>query len=162
MDSSPSEWLARLKLLLTCNAAILFLLLLLTSLTAVAADLRKPVFIKTTCDAKVSSAVLTSLRNEMSTSQKYRLAHNLADGDQMGVVLTVNMSCTERNDIAAIATVFGRAKCFGVTNCHLSIDGSTIKSDLCEVSSAAECGRTLFKAFDDYMSNPLGPPLRLQ
>jgi hypothetical protein len=71
------------------------------------------------------------------------------------------MKCTERTNIAAVATVFGAAKCFSVKNCHLTIDGSSLRSDLCDSSASAECGRVLFKAFDDYTSNPVSPPLKL-
>ena len=95
-------------------------------------------------------------------SQKYRLARNLADGDQMGVVLTINMNCTERTTIAAVASAYGLAKCFGEKNCHLSIDGNSVRSDLCDSNAAADCGRALFKAFDDYASTPIRLPLKLQ
>jgi hypothetical protein len=80
----------------------------------------------------------------------------------MDVVLTIDVKCAEREDVAAVATVYGKAKCFSPTNCHLAIDGSSMRSDLCDSKAAAECGRTLFRAFDDYVTNPLGPPLKLQ
>jgi hypothetical protein len=140
----------------------LILLFLLTCVAAIAADIPEPVFVKTACDGKISSVVLSSLRNEISTSQKYRLAHNLTDGDRMGVVLTININCAERPTIAAVASAYGLAKCFGERNCHLSIDGASLRSDLCDSDSATECGRALFKAFDEYVTSPIKPPLRLQ
>lgn len=81
---------------------------------------------------------------------------------RMDGVLTADMKCTERDDVAAVATAYGEAKCFSSKNCHLAVDGTSLRPDLCDSKAAAECGRALFKAFDDYVSNPLGPPLKLQ
>ncbi len=94
------------------------------------------------------------MREGLRTSQKYQLASKLDNGGRMDVVLTIYMSCTERNDVAAVATSYGLAKCYGEKNCHLSVDGHSIKSTLCEAKAATECGRSLFKAFDDYMNSP--------
>jgi hypothetical protein len=80
----------------------------------------------------------------------------------MGVVLTITVSCTERTDVAAIATTYGKAKCFPGAYCHQAVDGSTLKSALCDSSAPAECGRALFKTFDDYVSSPNGSQLQLQ
>ena|SRR5947209_8164483 len=64
-------------------------------------------------------------------------------------------SCTGRDNLAAIATVYGFAKCFGAKDCHLSIDGSSLRSDICEAGShVGECGRVLFRGFDEYVNNP--------
>jgi hypothetical protein len=126
-----------------------------------AADSSKSVFVKAGCLDSISSDVLSSLKEEIRNSQNYRLAHNLGDGDQRGVVFTINLSCTERENVAAIATVFGAAKCFSSTNCHHAIDGSSIRADLCHANAAAECGKALFKAFDDYINNPIKPQLTL-
>lgn len=76
-----------------------------------AAESPKPVFLKAVCLSTVSSAVLSSFREEVRTSQKYQLVPNLSDNGRMDVVLTVDMNCTERNDVAAVATVYGKAKC---------------------------------------------------
>lgn len=76
----------------------------------------------------------------------------------MGVVLTINVSCTERKNTAAITTVLGADKCFNAMNCHHAIDGSSIRADLCDANTATECGQAIFKAFDDYRSNPIKPP----
>ena len=148
---------------LSCGILLLTLLPLVFSIGSdAAAEPLRPVFIKTNCEGKISSAVLSSLRGEFGSSQKYRLARTLTDDGQMDVVLTINMNCTERSSVLAVATAYGRAKCFGITNCHLSIDGSSLRSDLCDSKAAAECGRALFKSFDEYMSNPIEPPLKLQ
>lgn len=140
---------------------ILILLFILVSLAANATESPRPVSVKAACLGKISSAILSSFREEIRTSQKYRLVPNLSDNGAFDIVLTVNVDCTEGNNSVAVATVFGAAKCFSVKNCHLSVDGSSLKSDLCDSNGATECGRTLFKAFDTYMSSPLGPPLRL-
>lgn len=125
------------------------------------ADAQRPVFIKGVCLEKISSDVLSSLKNEIRNSQKYRLVRDQSDEGKMDIVLTINMSCTEHKDISAIATVFGRVKCFGPTNCHHAIDGSSVRADLCNGDAATECGRSLFKAFDDYVINPIKPQLKL-
>lgn len=142
----------------------IMILILMRALVPVAnaAETPRPVSIKATCDGKISSTVISTLREKIGNSQKYRLVHTLTDdGQKMDVVLTIDINCTERNKFVAIATVYGRAKCFGVHNCHLAIDGSTLRSDLCDSDGVAECGQTLFKAFDDFVNNPLAPRLNL-
>jgi hypothetical protein len=141
---------------------IAILLLIFVPLIANAAEGPRSVFIHAGCDGRISSAALFSLREEIRTSQKYQLVRTLDDEGRMNVVLTFYMNCTERSDVAAIAFAYGQAKCFSSKNCHLAVDGSSVRSALCESNAAAQCGRTLFKAFDDYMSNPPGPPLKLQ
>jgi hypothetical protein len=145
---------------LPCNY-LFALLLALTPPLASAADGVQAVFIKTTCAGKISSVVLSSLRNEIGASPKYRLTDTLDDNGQMDIVLTIHMKCSERESVTGIASVFGQAKCFSKKDCHLVADGSSLRSDLCDSSAAAECGRELFKAFDDYMSSPLAPRLKM-
>lgn len=140
---------------------VLASLLTLAPLVGHAAETPKSVFVAGSCLDKISSDVLFSLQEQLRNSQKYRLAHNLGDGDQMGLVLTINVSCTERMNVAAIATVLGAAKCFSATDCHHAIDGSSIRADLCYANTAAACGQAIFKAFDDYRSNPIKSPLKL-
>jgi hypothetical protein len=53
-------------------------------------------------------------------------------------------------DDAAIATTYGKGKCFPGAYCHGVVDGSSLKSALCDSNATAECGRSLFKNFDDY------------
>lgn len=130
-------------------------------LVANARDVPKPVFIRGTCLDPISSKALSSFKEEMQKSQKYELVRDMSDEGQMDVVLTINISCGEHQNVAAISTVFGRAKCFGVKNCHHAIDGSSLRADLCEASKALECGQALFRAFDDYVINPTKPSLQL-
>jgi len=137
------------------------LMFMLVSLSANAADGAAPVFVHATCGGKISDEVLSSLREAIRTSEKYQLASKLDNGGRMDIVLTVYMSCTERDDVAAIATSYGFAKCYGEKNCHLSVDGHSIKSTLCDAKAATECGRGLFKAFDDYMNGPNGATFKL-
>jgi hypothetical protein len=140
---------------------ILILLFSLTSLVAGASESPKSVFVHASCEGKISGEVLSSLREGIRTSQKYQLARKLDNGGRMDIVLTIYMSCTERNDVAAVATSYGFAKCYGEKNCHLSVDGHSIKSTLCDAKAATECGRGLFKAFDDYMNSPNGATFKL-
>lgn len=140
---------------------ILTLFLSLAASPVCVAQSSRPVFIKTTCDGKISSAVLSALKSEIGRSQKYRMVHTLDDDGQMDNVFTINLKCTENTNSVAIALIFGEAKCLGDKNCHLAIDASSLHSELCESEAPAECGRALFKTFDEYASNPLSPHLRL-
>ena len=131
-------------------AALLFTLATL----AQAADPPKAsVFIKAACDAKISTAVLNSLKTEIDASQKYHLVPNLSDEGRMGEVITIGVACSERTEVAAVATTYGKGKCFPGAYCHQAVDGSSLKVALCDFNGIAECGRTLFKAFDDYASH---------
>jgi hypothetical protein len=145
---------------LPCNYLFALLLALMPPVAS-AADGVQAVFVKTTCAGKISSAVLSSLRREISASPKYRLALTLDDDGQMDIVFVIQMKCSERESVAGIASVFGQAKCVGVKTCHLVVDGLSLRSDLCDSNAAAECGRALFKALEDYRSNPLSPRLKL-
>jgi hypothetical protein len=98
---------------------------------------------------------------QINASPKYQSIPNLGDNGRMDVVLHVQMSCAERDNVTAVATVYGEAKCFGPRNCHASMDGTSLRVALCDPSAAADCGRMLFKAFDDYVSNSPSPVLRL-
>ena len=137
------------------NRLVLICLFMLAPLAANPAEKPKSVFIHATCDgSKVFSDTLSSLREGIHTSQKYQLVRTLNDEGRMAVVLTIYIDCAERNGIVAVATSYGLAKCYSDKNCHLSVDGNSIKSTLCDASNAAECGRTIFKAFDDYLNHP--------
>jgi hypothetical protein len=124
-------------------------------------DGAKATFIKTNCAGKISSVLLSSLRNEIGASLKYRLTDTLDDDGQMDTVFTIYMTCSERESVTGIASVFGQAKCFSKTECHLVADGSSLRSDLCDSTAATECGRSLFKVFEDYTSNPRAPKLKV-
>jgi len=143
---------------------ILTLSFILATMAANAADTPKSsVAIHTAgCDGKVSSPAIASLKEQISTSPKYRLVPDLTDEGRMGVVLTIIMACTDRPDVAAVATTYGKAKCFPGAYCHQAVDGSSLKSALCDSSAPTDCGRSLFKTFDDYTSNPNGVKLQLQ
>jgi hypothetical protein len=139
---------------------ILALLPVVSLMLVHAADTSKPIFVHAKCDGEKSAVVLLSLQREISSSPRYRLVHTLAEDGQMDQVLTINMTCTERAGMAAVATAYGQAKCFSAKNCHLAIDGASLRADFCD-SDPSECGRLLFKAFDDYASNPLKPSLKV-
>ena len=133
---------------LSLRLLILNLLFTLVSLAASTGQTARPVSLKATCLGKISSAVLSSFREEIRTSQRYQLVPDLSDNGLMDVVLAVDMNCTERKDVVAVATVYGKAQCFTSKNCHLSIDTSSLRSDLCNSDDATECGRLLFKALE--------------
>jgi hypothetical protein len=139
---------------------VLILMTTIGPLAASAAEGPKPVFIHAACDGKLSSTVLSAFRDEIQTSQKYQLAPDLEDNGHLDIVLTIYMSCTERHDVVAIATSYGLAKCFSDKTCHSTVDSVSIRSALCDASAVGECGRTLFKTFDDYTRGPK-PELRL-
>ncbi len=138
----------------------LILLFTLAPLAANAAESPIPLFIRAACDGKLSSVVLFSLKEEIRTSTKYQLTPGLDDNGRMDKVLTIYMSCAERSDVVAVATNYGMAHCFSGTDCRGAVDAISIKSALCAADAAAECGRALFKAFDDYVRTPR-PPLKL-
>ena len=141
---------------------ILSLLFALASAVVSAAESPRSVFIHAACDGKISSAVLSSLREEIRASQKYELIADLTDNGKMDVVLTIEMSCTERNDIAAVAIAYGKGKCFGHNNCHGAFDVSSLSANFCDSNAVAECGRTLFKLFDDHTNRPSLIQLQLE
>jgi hypothetical protein len=129
------------------------LLVTLSTLAHAADPPKASVFIKAVCDGKVSAAVLTSLKTEIDASQKYHLIPDLSDEGRMGEVITIEMACSERTEVAAVATTYGKGKCFPGAYCHQAVDGNSLKVALCDSNGTAECGRTLFKTFDDYASH---------
>jgi hypothetical protein len=141
-------------------------LFLIASATCHAVETPKHVFVKASCTGKVSSAVIASLREEIRASHGYQLTNSLADDGGIGAVLTVYMTCTDisddqTSDIAAVAAIYGQGRCV-LGACHINSYESTLKSLLCGSNTAAECGRVLFRNFDDYWSGPNSPPLKLQ
>jgi hypothetical protein len=141
---------------------VLIFLFALPCLPANATENARPVFVKALCNGKLSSAVLSSLREVIRSSNKYRIIATLDDSGRMDEVLEVEMSCTERDNVVAIATIYGMAKCFGAENCHASMDGSSLSVALCDSNATAACGQALFKAFDAYTSHPNPAQLKLQ
>jgi hypothetical protein len=132
---------------------VLMLLFTLAAAASSAAETPQSVYIHAECDGNVFSAVASSFMESIRISRNYRQVPNLEDEGRRGIVMTIYMSCTERNDVIGIATSYGWAKCYGDKVCHLSLDGSSIRSVLCDPRAAAECGRTLFKILEDFIKN---------
>jgi hypothetical protein len=133
-----------------------------TSLLAHAQTIRQPLFIKAKCDGKLSSIVLTALREAANASPNYRLVPSLDDNARLDVVQTIYMTCVENKDVTAIATQFGIAKCKSATVCHSVIDGMSLNAALCNADLSADCGRALFKVFDTYINRPNPTPLSVE
>jgi hypothetical protein len=140
---------------------VLVLFIFLTSLAAYSADAAKPLFIMARCDGKLSTVVFSSLKEAASASQKYRLVSTLDDNGHLDTVQTIHMTCAENNDVTAVATQFGIAKCRSTTVCHSVIDGISLNVALCNANLSADCGRALFKAFDAYINRPNPTPLNV-
>lgn len=147
-EGSTSQRMTRIARLCALTVTVL------AALAANGMENPKSVFVHAACDGKVSSDVVSSLREGIRGSQKYQPVRSLDDEGRSGIVLTIYMDCAERNGMVAIATSYGLAKCYGEKNCHLSVDGHSIRSTLCDSSAASECGRILFKAFDEYINRP--------
>jgi hypothetical protein len=141
------------------NRVILVLFLTTASLSAYAADTGQPVFVRTRCDKKLSSIVVSSLEEAITASGKYRLVSGLDDEGKLDVVHTIYMTCAENNDVTAVATQYGIAKCHSSKECGSVNDGDSLNVSLCNANVSADCGRALFKAFDYYIS--LNRPLKL-
>jgi hypothetical protein len=138
---------------------ILFIALtILVSLTVVAQDRPlqdqpqvkrlKPVFLDLTCDGKLASVLLTSFKDSMAASQRYELISNLSDNGKMDTVFIIQMACGEHNNFVSVGSIYGMAKCFGVKNCHVSLDGHTLNVLMCDPNGEAICGKELFKEFE--------------
>lgn len=146
-----------------CRIKVLILLFLfaLVSMAANAVENPRPVFVKAMCNGKVSSNLLSSFKEAIRTSQKYQLVSTLDDNGRMDVVLEIQMRCTERDNAVAVATVYAVAKCFGLGNCQATVDGASLNVALCDSKVVEECGRAIFKAFEDYLSRPNPAQLKL-
>jgi hypothetical protein len=138
---------------------LLLIFLTTTSVSAYAADSKQPVFVRTQCDKKLSSIVLSSLKEAITASGKYRLVSSLDDEGKLDLVHTIYMTCAENNDVTAIATQYGIAKCRSSKECGSVNDGDSLNVSLCNANLSADCGRALFKAFDYYIG--LNRPLKL-
>jgi hypothetical protein len=126
----------------------------------------KNVFVRASCNGRIASAVVTSFREEIRRSQGYQLASSLSDDAGKGAVLTVYLTCTELNSgpnsgIAAVAAIYGQGRCIA-GSCHVNSYESTLRSVLCGSNTAEDCGRDLFRDFDNYWSGPNSPPLDLR
>lgn len=143
------------------NASGALLMLMVLSVASNAASAPKPVFVHAQCGEKPPSA-LSSLKAEIRKSQKYQLIPTLDDNGRMDLVLTIEMSCKEHNEVTAIATAYGKGKCFSPANCRGAFDSSSLRVDFCDFNGPTACGRMLFEAFDEYVSRPNSVQLNLQ
>lgn len=137
------------------KGALLVLLFTLSFLTVSAQDQPhqttqqlRPIFLHSTCDGKLAPAVLSSFKEAISASQRWELVPNLSDNGKNDVVYTVDMICGERNNAVSIASIYGAAKCFSPTNCHVAVDGHTLNILMCDPNGEAQCGKELFKEFE--------------
>jgi hypothetical protein len=121
-----------------------------------------PLFIRAKCDGKLSSVVLSALKDAAVTSQKYRLVASLDDNGHLDTVQTIYLTCVENHEVTAIATQFGIARCKSISVCHSVIDGLSLNAALCNANLSADCGRALFKVFDTYINRPNREPLNLE
>ena len=107
-----------------------------------------PIFIKAKCDGKLSAALLSSFKDALTTSRRYRLTEELHDVGKNDKVVYVQMACMERNNTIAVASAYGLAKCVSPTECHMALDGSSMNPMLCDSSSDSQCGTELLKTLD--------------
>lgn len=141
---------------------ILIVTLIFSSSLAYAETRQKPLFIMAKCDGKLSSVVLSALKDAAAASQEYQLISSLDDNGHLDQVQTIHLTCAENNEVTAVATQFGIAKCQSTTVCHSVVDGLSLNVALCNASLSIGCGRALFKAFDAYINRPSPTPLRLE
>ncbi len=107
-----------------------------------------PIFIKAKCGCKLSAALVSSFKDALTTSHRYRLSEELHDEGKNDKVVFVQMACMERNNTVAVASAYGLAKCVGPIECHMALDGSSMNPMLCDSSSDSQCGTELFKTLD--------------
>jgi len=127
------------------------ILMLLFTLGANGAETPQSVYVHADCDR--ASTVVAAFTEAINMSGKYHQVPNLNDEGRRGVVMTIYMACSTRSDIVGVASSYGWAKCYSEKECHLSLDGSSIRSVLCDAKAPVECGRTLFKVLEDLIKN---------
>ena len=66
------------------------------------------------------------------------------------VIDTIYMTCAENKEVVAIATQYGIAKCHSSKQCGSVNDGDSLHVALCNITLSQDCGRALFKVFDEY------------
>jgi hypothetical protein len=108
----------------------------------------KPIFLQPTCDGKLASVLLSSFKDAISTSQRYELVSNLSDNGKMDTVFIIQMACAEGHNAVSVGSIYGMAKCFGLKNCHVSLDGHTLNILMCDPNGEAVCGKELLKEFE--------------
>lgn len=131
------------------------------SFLANAQQAKRPLFILAKCDGKLSSVVLSSLKDAAKASEKYELVLSLNDNERLDLVQTIHLTCAENKDVTAIASQFGIAKCKSTTVCHSAIDGLSLNVALCNANLSVDCGHAIFKAFDTYINRPNPTPLNV-
>jgi hypothetical protein len=144
---------------LPMNRLLLLLFFMTPLFSTHAADITKPVFVRAHCDKKLSSMVVSSLKAAIIASGKYRLVSRLDDDGKLDLVHTIYMTCAENNDVTAVATQYGVAKCHSSKECGSISDGDSLNVSLCNANLSADCGRALFNEFDYYIG--LNRPLKL-
>jgi hypothetical protein len=102
---------------LAMNRLLPLLFFMIATLPLYAADSTQPVFIRSRCDKKLSSVVLSSLKDAITASGKYRVVSGLDNDGKLDVVHTIYMRCAENNDVTAVATQYGIAKCHNSKEC---------------------------------------------
>jgi hypothetical protein len=140
----------------------LLVIVVSVSFLAHAETRQRQLFIRAKCDGKLSSVVLSALKEAVVVSQKYELVASLNDNGRLDIVQTIYMTCVENHEVTAIATQFGIAKCQSTTVCHSGIDGLSLNVALCNANLSADCGRALFKTFDAYINRPNSTPLKIE
>lgn len=113
---------------------------------------QKAVFIHGNCAGQAAATVLGSLKEQMTASGRYILIPRLDDSGNTDDVLEIYMDCTQRDDVVAVATSYGKGRCLTKNKCISMVDGSSIKSTLCDGRAGGECGKTLFASFEEYVS----------
>ena len=148
-----------LRLIGTVVPAML-LLLLLPCTAALAADSARSIFVKSKCDGKVSSHLVSLFENEIRASAEHRLVPSLEDEGRMGAVTEVFMTCTERADVVSVGSVYGAARCSAPGACEALVDGYSLNVALCDSRQVADCARTLVRALDLYLASSRGQQLK--
>jgi len=136
-------------------------MIVLISLFARAETSKKPLVITAKCDGKLSSIVLSALKEAASASQNYEVVASLNDNGRLDTVQTIHMTCAENKEVTAVASQFGIAKCRSTAICNSVIDGLSLNVALCNANLSAECGRALFDTFDTYVNRPNRIPLKV-
>lgn len=131
------------------------------SFLAHAEEGKKPLFILAKCDGRLSSVVLSALKDSAKASEKYEQVPSLNDNGRLELVQTIHVTCVENKEVTAVATQFGVAKCQSATVCHSVVDGLSLNVALCNANLSVDCGRAIFKVFDAYINRPNPTPLKV-
>jgi hypothetical protein len=133
---------------------ILVAMVMMGSLDAHSEGRLKPLFIKARCDGKLASKVLSALKEAARASDEFDLIPNLDDRGRLDTVETIYLTCAENNDVTAVATQFGIAKCSSTELCKSVIDGLSLNVALCNANRSSDCGHAIFEAFEAHVKRP--------